>query len=194
MTVSDIISWNAVQCTKFLQDISCGRKRSIMVGRDNDDEEKMPSVEEYASTRMVSVDSKKSVLDAATTMIGRNISSVTITDDKNKLIGILTENDIVKLAANRVSLEAITAGSLMSTSLVSISKNSSIEQAAHIMAQKRVRHLLVEDPDDREIVGIITTTDMARYLKQRLASRETESILLEAMYPSEEAGEGAFWR
>jgi len=165
-----------------------------MVGRDNDDEEKMPSVEEYASTRMVSVDSKKSVLDAATTMIGRNISSVTITDDKNKLIGILTENDIVKLAANRVSLEAITAGSLMSTSLVSISKKSSIEQAAHIMAQKRVRHLLVEDPDDREIVGIITTTDMARYLKQRLASRETESILLEAMYPSEEAGEGAFWR
>lgn len=165
-----------------------------MVSKGNDDEEKMPSVEEYASTRIVTVDSKKSVLDAATTMIERNISSVAITDDKNKLIGILTENDIVKLAANRVSLEAITAGSLMSTSLVSISKNSFIEQAAHIMAQKKVRHLLVEDPGNREIVGIITTTDMARYLKQRLASRETESILLEAMYPSEEAGEGAFWR
>jgi CBS domain-containing protein len=166
----------------------------IMVSRGNDDEEKMPSVEEYASTRMVTVDSKKSVLDATTTMIERNISSVAITDDKNKIIGILTENDIVKIAANKVSLEAITAGSLMSTSPVSISKNYSIEQAAHLMAQRRVRHLFVEDPDDHEIVGIITTTDLARYLKQRLTSRETESILLEAMYPSEEAGEGAFWR
>jgi CBS domain-containing protein len=165
-----------------------------MVSKGKDDEEKMPSIEEYASTRMVTVDSKKSVLDAATTMIERNISSVAITNDKNKIIGILTENDIVKIAANKVSLEAITAGSLMSTSPVSISKNSSIEKAAQLMAQKRVRHLFVEDPDDREIVGIITTTDLARYLKQRLASRETESILLEAMYPSEEAGEGAFWR
>lgn len=109
-----------------------------MVSKGNDNEEKMPSVEEYASTRMVTVDSKKSVLDAATTMIERSISSVAITDDKNKIIGILTENDIVKLAANRVSLEAITAGSLMSTSLVSISKNSSIEQAAHKIGRAHV--------------------------------------------------------
>lgn len=165
-----------------------------MVSKNNDKEEPIPSVEQYASTRMMTIDSKKSVLEVATTMIERNISSVAVTDDKNKIIGLLTENDIVKIAANRVSLEAITAGSLMSTSLVSISKNSSIEQAANLMTQERVRHLLVEDPDDREIVGIITTTDLARYLKQRLASRETESILLEAIYPSEGAGEAAFWR
>jgi CBS domain-containing protein len=162
------------------------RKDRAMSIKSKDGKEPVPSVEEYATTRMATIGSKRSVLDAATTMVERKISSVVITDDKNKIIGILTENDIVKIAANKVPLEAITAGSLMSAPLVSISKNSPIEQAARIMVQNGVRHLFVEDPDGHEIVGIITGTDLARYLKHRLTARETESMLLEAIYPSED--------
>jgi signal-transduction protein with cAMP-binding, CBS, and nucleotidyltransferase domain len=51
------------------------------------------------------------------------------------------------------------------------------------MIRNKVRHLLVEDPaaHNRAIIGIITTTDLARYLKKRMketsitaASREDE--------------------
>ena len=37
------------------------------------------------------------------------------------------------------------------------------------MIRNKVRHLLVEDPDARNVViGIISTTDLARYLKKRM--------------------------
>jgi CBS domain-containing protein len=48
----------------------------------------------------------------------------------------------------------------------------SIEEAAKIMARQKVRHLLVEDSSGNNIVGIITATDLARYLKQKSQSGE----------------------
>jgi CBS domain-containing protein len=130
------------------------------------------TVADYMTTRMITMGWKDSVLDAAKRMIERNISSIAVTDDKDRIIGILTERDVVKIVANGVPASGITAGSLMSYPVLSIEKGSSIENAARMMSQKRLRHLLVEDANDREIVGVITVTDLARYLKRNLADEE----------------------
>ena len=124
------------------------------------------------TTRMITMGGKDSMLDIAKRMAERNISSVAITDGKDKIVGILTERDILKIVANSVPPKGITAGSLMSHPVVSIEKGSSVEDAARVMAQKKVRHLLVEDPSSRQTIGIVTVTDLARYLKQNLADEE----------------------
>jgi CBS domain-containing protein len=129
-------------------------------------------VADYMTTRMITMGWKDSVMDVAKRMIERNISSIAITDDKGRVIGILTERDVVKIVANGVPASGITAGSLMSYPVLSIEKGSSIEDAARVMAQKKLRHLLVEDAVNREMVGIITVTDLARYLKKNLADEE----------------------
>lgn len=130
----------------------------------------MSSVGDYANTGMVIRDSKATVLEVAKTMTQWNISSVAIADDKdNKVIGILTERDIVKSFAKGVPSDSITAGSLMSTPVVSVKSDMPIEQAARLMLRQKVRHLLVEDAYHR-VTGIITTTDLARYLKQKMST------------------------
>ena len=130
------------------------------------------SVSEYMTARMATMDSKESVRDIARRMVERNISSVAITDSRDRIVGILTERDIVKIVANGVPADGITTGSLMSRPVESIEKGASIEEAARAMAQKNVRHLLVEDSDSRQVIGIVTVTDLARYLKQKLADRD----------------------
>lgn len=126
----------------------------------------MSSVGDYMNTRMVIRDSNATVVEVAKTMTDSNISSVAITDEKGKnVIGILTERDIVKNTAKGVS-GRITAGSLMSTPVVSVKSDMPIEDAARLMLNQKVRHLLVEDAHKR-VIGIITTTDLARYLKKR---------------------------
>ncbi|HJS68939.1 MAG TPA: CBS domain-containing protein [Nitrososphaera sp.] len=130
------------------------------------------TVADYMTTRMITMDGKESVLDIAKRMAERNISSVAITDEKDMIIGILTERDVVKIVAKAVPPNGITAGSLMSNPVVSIGKGSSVEDAARVMAQKKVRHLLVEDPSSRQIMGMVTVTDLARYLRQNLADEE----------------------
>jgi len=137
------------------------------------------------NARMVMRDSKASVLELAKVMVDWNVSSIAIADEEqnNKVIGILTERDIVKSIAKGASPDGITAGSQMSSPILSIRKDQPIEEAALIMIRNKVRHLLVEDPaaHNRAIIGIITTTDLARYLKKRMketsitaASREDE--------------------
>ena len=127
-------------------------------------------VEDYMNTKMVTLSSRVSVLDAAKAMTERNISSMVITSqDDGSIVGILTERDIVKIIANGAPADGIIASSLMSSPVLSITKDAMVEEAARLMIRQRVRHLLVVN-SRQEVVGIITATDLARYLKQKLAS------------------------
>jgi CBS domain-containing protein len=115
---------------------------------------------------MVIRDTNATVLEVAKAMTDWNISSVAITDDKGEnVVGILTERDIVRNTAKNVLSGRVTAGSLMSTPVVSVKSDMPIEDAARLMLNKKVRHLIVEDA--KRVVGIITATDLARYLKKR---------------------------
>jgi predicted transcriptional regulator len=141
----------------------------------------MSSVEDYMNARMVMRDSKASVMELAKVMVDWSVSSIAITDKENnkKVVGILTERDIVNSIAKGVPPDGITAGSLMSSPILSIRKDQPIEEAALLMIKNKVRHLLVEDPASRNgAIGIISTTDLARYLQKRMkqtaADREEE--------------------
>jgi len=132
-------------------------------------------VEDYMTINMVTINQKRSVLDVANRMVEQRISSVALTDDKDNIAGILTERDIVKVVTNALPAGGVTASSLMTHPVVTISKNSPIEDAARTMVLKNLRHLMVEDPANHNIVGIITVTDLARYLRQNLAKEEIAS-------------------
>ena len=131
------------------------------------------TVADYMTTKMVTTSEKDSVLQIARIMADRGISSVAITNDGKRIRGILTERDIISAIAKGIPPDGVTSGSLMSQPVVAIDKGASVEDAARIMAQKKLRHLLVEDAVTREIVGIITVTDLARYLKRSLTETAT---------------------
>jgi len=140
------------------------------------------------STGLVMRNPKSSVSELAKVMVDFNVSSVAIIQqggdeeeevdrrrqNNKEVIGILTERDIVKSISRGVSPDSIAVGSLMSPSpILSIGKDRPIEEAALLMMRNKVRHLLVEDPDSNEMVGIITTTDLARYLRKRMKETTT---------------------
>ena len=62
--------------------------------------------------------------------------------------------------------------SLMSFPTVNVKKNAPIEEAAKIMATKKLRHLIVEDTYGKDVVGIFTAYDLARYSKQKSRTGE----------------------
>jgi signal-transduction protein with cAMP-binding, CBS, and nucleotidyltransferase domain len=129
-------------------------------------------VEDYMSTATVTMNFKNNVLDVAKKMLAENISSIAITDDEGEIIGILTERDMIKVIANELPPGGISAMSLMSFPTVNVKKNAPIEDAAKIMATKKLRHLIVEDTYGKDVVGIITATDLARYLREKSRTGE----------------------
>jgi CBS domain-containing protein len=140
------------------------------------------TVEDYMSTKLVICDLQSSIFELAKVMVDSNVSSVAIIeekggegeeqvqDDKRVVVGILTERDIIRGIAKGGRLDNITVGSMMSTSpILSVRKGQPIEEAALLMIRNKVRHLLVEDSDNNNsTTGIITTTDLARYLQKRM--------------------------
>lgn len=139
---------------------------------DKSDIVKNSLVEDYMNATTVTMHFKSNVLDIAKRMYPQSISSIPITDDEGEIVGILTERDMIKVIANELPPRGVSAMNLMSFPAVKIKKNAPIEEAARIMGAKKLRHLIVEDTYGTRTVGIITTTDLARYLKEKSKTDE----------------------
>ena len=61
----------------------------------------------------------------------------------------------------------VNAKSIMSA-LITVDKNATIFDAVQIMTREGIKHLAIKSDAD-EIVGIISATDLAKYLKQKLS-------------------------
>ncbi|HZB18139.1 MAG TPA: CBS domain-containing protein, partial [Nitrososphaeraceae archaeon] len=68
--------------------------------------------------------------------------------------------------------------------LATIDANSSVEVAADIMIQNKVRHLLVVD--ENKVLGIITPSDFTGYLREKLNLDDVNARILQSLKEDEE--------
>jgi CBS domain-containing protein len=136
------------------------------------------------SKNIVSMSSQSNALEVAKKMLERKISSILLTDETNKIVGIITERDLLReVCGKNVSAQAVVASSIMSKPLMTIDKNSSIEDAAKLMVENRVRHIAVEDVKNNKLIGVIATSDLASFLRKHAPKYyEVAPTLFEALY------------
>jgi CBS domain-containing protein len=121
-------------------------------------------VSEIMSSHVVTINSDKSALDAALLMKEKRISSL-IVQDKDELLGIITERDFVKrvCANDRVSSE-VKIFELMSKIQTYAAPDTPVDVAVQRMINNRIRRLPVIS--NGKVVGIITVTDLAKELRR----------------------------
>ena len=92
-----------------------------------------------------------------------DIGSAVVTSPEMKgVLGIVTKSDIMHQVAVDADISSISVGSFMSTPVVTVTGDKSIREAATLMREHSIQHLPVVDDDD--LVGILTTTNLAHYL------------------------------
>jgi CBS domain-containing protein len=139
------------------------------------------TVEDIMSKKLVSIGADSSAQKVAQLMARKGVSSVML-EDGGKIVGIITERDLARNVCAKDGMASKTpATAIMSTPVQSVGKSAAVEVAAKMMADAGVRHLAVED-SGRNIVGIVTTTDLARNLRKKLDVSGTELEILEALY------------
>jgi len=88
------------------------------------------------------------------------IGSVIVTNS-GRAVGIITERNILeRIVEPRLDPGTIWAKDIMSSPLVTVGPNDAVEEAAKIMAQKRIKKLPVVEGD--KIVGVVSTSDIVR--------------------------------
>jgi CBS domain-containing protein len=89
---------------------------------------------------------------------------LTSNDDEKKIIGIITQTDLTrKMRATDQLSSKVNAKSIMSA-LITVDKNAIVFDAVQIMTRKGIKRLAIKSDADK-IVGIISATDLAKYLK-----------------------------
>jgi CBS domain-containing protein len=100
---------------------------------------------------------KTSIKKAAEVMERYRIGSLVVID-KGRPVGIVTEGDISRAVARGIELAKHPVKEIMSGSLITINPEARVEEAARIMAERKVKKLPVVEND--KLVGIVTQTDI----------------------------------
>jgi len=99
-----------------------------------------------------------SVKEVVATMNKFDIGSVVVVQG-DRPVGIITERDILRrLVEPCLAPETLTARQIMTSPVLTISETASIDEAAKLMARKRVKKLPVIN--NGKLVGMITYTDI----------------------------------
>lgn len=99
--------------------------------------------------------------------------------------GILTERDVPGLLARQIDSQQVTLGEVMTHPLATISIDASIDEAARLLEQSGLRHLVVVDGNER-FVGVLSQHRMLEKLgvalmgKSRVQLEDRMSLVLEA--------------
>ena len=135
---------------------------------------------------VVTIHPEATVEELARLLIEHKISGVPVVDNENKLVGIVTENDLIRknkrfhiptvirlfdayilLGSGKAEEEirkmaATTVDEIYTQKVVSITEETSLEDIATIMAEQHIHLLPVLSSDN--VVGIVGKADVVRAL------------------------------
>ena len=101
-----------------------------------------------------------SVFDAVVKMNKFDIGSVIVMNG-SRPVGIITgKNVLTKVVEPRIDPTLIRAKDAMSSPLITVNADSTIEEAAVTMSRKRIKKLAVVEKD--KLVGVISTSDIVK--------------------------------
>ena len=115
---------------------------------------------------VITIEHDKNAKDVALLFAEKGISSLVVVKD-DKPIGLVTERDLArKVSTPDKKSSDVALSEIMSPNFRWVEPMTPIEDAVQKMLNKNVRRLLVLEND--KLVGIITETDLAKYLRSKL--------------------------
>src|SRR5579884_2282510 len=97
-----------------------------------------------------------SIKDAASLLSQKSVSGVPVIDDKGKMIGILTEADII----SKVNREGLKVYEVMSRNITAVTEETPVDEIALLMSERKIKRVPVMRDD--KLVGIVSRADIVR--------------------------------
>lgn len=117
-------------------------------------------VKDIMTSSVLTVDENDSIVKAAELMKSQHIGSVPVKNSNNKIIGMITDRDIVlKSISEGKNPSQTTCKDVMTSEIVACSPTMEIDEVAEMMAQHQIRRVPVIENDTT--VGIVSLGDLA---------------------------------
>ena len=134
----------------------------------------MTTVQEIMTTRVIWVKRDATFREMAVALREHRVSAFPVVDDDHKVIGVVSEADMLAKEAlddepgvlvgilhrkDQAKARGVTAGDLMTATVVAVRPEDTVGHAARLMYDRRVKRLPVTDADGH-LVGIISRADV----------------------------------
>ena len=133
-----------------------------------------------------SIEASQSVYQAIEMMEEMGVGALTVLDDDARLAGIISERDFArKVILKDRSAHETSIADIMTTDVVVVDEDTTVDKCMSLMSQKKIRHLPVMDGGTP--VGMITVGDLLKVTikEQSMTIEELESYIMD-----ETGGEG----
>ena len=152
------------------------------------------TVADVMSRDLIIVKPQTPIKEAIQILAEQSISGLPVVDDAGKLVGVLSETDLlwqetgVEPPLYIMFLDSViylenparhdqelhkalgqTVGEVMSTNPITVKPDQPLRKAAKLMQEKSIRRLAVTDDEDKAI-GILTTGDIVRAMAAEFSS------------------------
>jgi len=149
----------------------------------------MLKAKDIMTGKVITVDENRSVKDLARILADNKISGAPVTDDQGKIVGVVTESDLIdrakkvhiptvmrlfdafvvlespdRMEKDFKKMAAATVKDICNRNVVSVTPDTPLDELATLMAEKNVHTLPVLDQG--RLVGIIGKSDIIRTLAQ----------------------------
>jgi CBS-domain-containing membrane protein len=147
------------------------------------------------TTRVIWVKKDATFREMAVALRDHRVSAFPVVDDDHKVIGVVSEADMLTKEAlddepgvlagilhrkDQAKARGVTAGDLMTATVVAVHPEDTVEHAARLMYDRRVKRLPVTDADGH-LVGIISRADVLSVFDrtdEAIRKEITEGVLL----------------
>ena len=117
-------------------------------------------LENIMTTHLITIHPENTVMDAAKIMQTHNIGVIPVCQEGGKVVGIVTDRDIVvRNIANNGDPGTTLIKDMMTKDVITAAPNMSGDDAARLMAQYKIRRLPVVQND--RLVGMVAIGDLA---------------------------------
>ena len=122
---------------------------------------KVQDILQKKSNQVFTLQPHQTLAEASQILTTNNIGALLVLNEKNHLVGILSERDIVRqVAAHGKQMGAITVGEVMTKDVLIAVPDDDVTYLSNTMTNNRIRHLPVLQ--DGEVVGIVSIGDVVK--------------------------------
>ena len=123
-------------------------------------------VADVMTVEVITVDKDKTVQEAANIMSQNRVGAIIVTDGE-RVVGIMTERDILlKVVAKSIDPKTTKVSDIMTREVILVKPDLELDDAAEIMLEHDIKRLPVIKGS--RLVGIVTTVDMIRASPQMI--------------------------
>jgi CBS domain-containing protein len=143
-------------------------------------------IKEIMTTNVKTMTNKDTIIDAVTLMLEEDIGGFPIINSDNKIVGMVTEGDVVKKLQRLIS--NIEVQDVMATNLITTTPGTKIEAITKIMVRNSLRRIPIVGEDikssskEEKLLGFVTASDILKYIGEhklfsKLFSNEGEDVV-----------------